>query len=310
MAGASDAKLSKADEAKLRRKAIRKAKKRAEGAGTRARRRAINPLLYGSEYLRGVLLEGGGRVLGESGSLRKGEDGVMEDVREERLEVEVEEPEDVDVHDEPPNPKRTSPPPPPSSTAVEVPPSTFTPPPTSLLPSTSVQPRPISPPPPPHTSDFALESRTALALLSSLFRAGENEDWGGQETLSDVDTDERRVVADVGTDDVNFEVVPREQVTVTVRSSRREEEKVGMDVDDGDGDGDGVRDGEGREDTKTTTTTTNAEPSKSSVQATKLKDMFVPREEDGASFSPFFLPFFPFVLCPFHLLLFSLPTSR
>lgn len=321
---AAGAKVSKADEAKMRRGAIRKAMKRAEGAVTRARRRSINPLLYGSEYLRGVLLEGGGRVLGESARSDGREEVEFVEAqagREDTMDTNVDEPGDLvdDAHDDEPALRRTSPPVAAAPQAVSFSTST-THLSTSLLPSTSVLPTtpalsaslppapspstlPISPPPPPHTSDFALESRTALALLSSLFNANNsdssNDDWGAQETLSDVDMDERRVVTGIEVEDGEFEVVPREKTTVKVKLlERRERAPVkggqgdGMDVDDDD-DGDGDGDGDDVKDAEAGRPSRNAEPSKapskSSVQATKLKDMFVPREEDGASFQHLFV---------------------
>lgn len=144
-------------------------------------------------------------------------------------------------------------------------------------------------------TDLAAENATALRLLHSMFGEAD-EDWGGAE---DVDSDMEREAATAANaaphasqssslhDTADFEVVP---------AAQRASKKLSIDQ---------------RQAAQTTTATAAAPRNPDPVQpptATKLKDLFAPREEEGerisfghawrrtASLTPFCLPFTRFLL--------------
>ena len=103
--------------------------------------------------------------------------------------------------------------------------------------------------------------------------------------MSDVDVTESQVVAVSGSGALNndFELVPREKPDLVVGGRSKTKSADGlerMDVNE-----EATRNADKlRSENATATATENVapKPSASMVQATKLKDMFVPREQDGA----------------------------
>ena len=149
--------------------------------------------------------------------------------------------------------------------------------------STTVPHRPASDSPPdrspsptpnlpqPTASDVALEATKDLALLSSIFGNADSDgnDWGGEESLSDIDMSQAQTrIANVTEGDIgDIEFVPKE-------GAKRRNVNHTTDVDN-----------ESSKTVKKATLDVSApsEPQavKTTVQTVKLKDMFAPREEDG-----------------------------
>ncbi len=151
----------------------RKKKKGKEAPQTRARRTLVNPLQYGSEYLKGVCWRGGGPILPDT-SKKPGEDVLQLDASE--ATTVTEEHEEI-IDDDLKTPAHTVPLP----IAPSTPASSNNAPPDDTAEPTSLS-----------TPDFTQEAKNDLLLLNSLFGDAEDEsDWGGEESLSDVDMDTR-----------------------------------------------------------------------------------------------------------------------
>ncbi|TDL26493.1 hypothetical protein BD410DRAFT_825658, partial [Rickenella mellea] len=272
-----------------------KRKKRSAKVLTRARRRTIDPTRFGSRYLKGVLLEGSTRPFGI------GQDTEMADLEGERAEEaddvgvdggsEVEsEGEDDEFNDN----------------AVEI----VVTPDDKQDDGTSSDPTPVSPPSPPlqpipvppHLTsstqipgnDIASEAAHALSLLSNIFDA-EADEWGGEESLSDIDMDAIDAPTNLttlggarvnGGDLDDFEIVPMEKGKVEMKAKGKVAAKS--------------REAKGKE--RKTNVASDAPatspephnhpesaskpqpPTDSRTQMRKLKDLFAPQQE-SAGFS-------------------------
>ncbi|EKM50066.1 uncharacterized protein PHACADRAFT_264577 [Phanerochaete carnosa HHB-10118-sp] len=248
---------------------------------TRARRQTIDPLKYGSQQMKGVFLESlvveprrgvqeeplrrlDERVEGNGEVHEEGSESA-ESGKEEDSEMQVEqEPPPATVQPKAPPPKEKPQPSPPSSAlaaaAVHVAPATATNSPTS---STLGGP------------NLMQEKNTALVLLQSLF-GDDDKNWGGEESLSDVDMDE---LAERGKEEFkdDTEVVPivtgakkRTAPTSDVEEEEREEEEES---------------GEEAEEPSSAQKAPVPLPVPptitQAVKPTKLKDLFAPREEEA-----------------------------
>ena len=116
-------------------------------------------------------------------------------------------------------------------------------------------------------NDLAMEASRSLALLSSMFGDDNDErEWGGAESLSDIEMGPRPIAPDpdlgsrsVGEVEDGIEFVAREQLASNVR--------VGV--------------GEGEEQAPPPNDFAPVEETSQRTQRSKLKDIFVPRTEDG-----------------------------
>ena len=235
----------------------KKARKRSTQL-TRARRKLIDPTRWNSEYLKGILLENStsSRLSGGSNGINRAE---LDNEEEDIPEVELSEGEDKD-DDEPLSDHNLVAD---ISTSIPHRPASDSPPNLSPSPAPSL-PQPIE-------SDVALEATKGLALLSSIFGNADSDgnDWGGEESLSDVDMSQAQTrTANITEGDIgDIEFVPKE-------GAKRRNVNHTTDVDN-----------ESSKTVKNTTPDVSApsEPQavKTTVQTVKLKDMFAPREQDG-----------------------------
>ncbi|GLB41442.1 putative peptide hydrolase [Lyophyllum shimeji] len=244
----------------------KKKKQRVKEPDVRARRRTIDVTRWGSVHLKGMFLDM--EVLGtkrDVGDVREREDVVEDEASESASDVEalregieLEKTIADDVWEPPPsfNPKISTPPPP--STIVPV----------STVPTTH--------PLPADAADLAAEKSHSLSLLASLFGNEPDADWVGRESVgSDIDEAElasrHQMVVDA--EDVeDFEVVPMNADTVDIPSD-----------EEADDDEDAEQADHGMEAEVETHTPVPPPPpqSQKQQQATKLKDLFAPREEDA-----------------------------
>ncbi|KAL5476625.1 hypothetical protein ACEPAI_3305 [Sanghuangporus weigelae] len=130
--------------------------------------------------------------------------------------------------------------------------------------------------------DLAEEKSRSLALLDSLFgsdtarsKSGNNNDWGGVESLSDLDIDVEQsgtslVAEEPSTGGDRIEYVPRSTRVEFMSEPREHGEATTVTEKTG-----SPRDYRGTADEATQSETIT------SVQTTKLKDMFAPRPEDA-----------------------------
>lgn len=119
-------------------------------------------------------------------------------------------------------------------------------------------------------SDLLQEKKASLGLLQSLFGAND-DDWGGRESLSDVDMDETQPGSHTVEADNDFEVVPKSKAAQL--PTHASDNEVG-------------------EDTRSSpplhvSTASQAEPddAQASVGKPKLKDLFAHRDEEGTILS-------------------------
>ncbi|KAG6844821.1 hypothetical protein H0H87_003388 [Tephrocybe sp. NHM501043] len=245
---------------------LKKKRKRAKDPDTRARRRTIDVTRYGSVHLKGMFLDMevlGTKVDGDQGRVREVE---MESESSESEEEEAEVAEEVStdevkevvkmVVEEEIVPPKTAPQP-----IKEVVPEF----PTSLPPPAALSSLPDD------NTDIATEKKLTLNLLASLFGDKDEADWVGRESVgSDVDEAEiakrHRMIVD-GADDGDFEVVPMDGgAGISANKEPTDDEE---DVDD-------PMEVEGKAEAPVQKPQTEKQQ-----QATKLKDLFAPREEDA-----------------------------
>lgn len=245
----------------------KKKKTKRNGTLVRARRRLIDPEEWGCEYLKGVMLESGSDViLPEKQRTREPvshAEGRIPDIGSEnqRFEQEqnIQEDETLSLN------------------------SSTTPPNLELKTSRHRSPSATSPklliPDPPkfnaltalsdEQSDLTRETSNSLAFLQTLFgNVSEGNDWGYAESLSDIDIEEasRRhkdiQLTEVDNDNDEIEIVSRES-----HATKRKDQGVPIvDVPET------VSPGQSRNEQT---------ESQQTVQVKKLKDIFVPRAEDG-----------------------------
>ncbi|KAI0032984.1 hypothetical protein K488DRAFT_78160 [Vararia minispora EC-137] len=269
----------------------RKVRKRVREPPSRARRVRIDPLKWGSQHIVGTFLEGATiEGAGIAGTIEDGGgDGNEDEDDGDEVEVGEDEDEDEDEMDVSRPATRSSLP---TLNSYAPAPPAFAP-----LPERQTRaPAPAAAPVPPApstaaSSDLLTEKNASLVLLSSLFGSADaKDDWGGAEELSDVDMDAVGPVAvlDAGGED-EFEVVPRVGIMGSGRAEDADDigDDVNVDVDvEGQGQGpeeqaeqckrDGAKDGELVLESAPTTTS-------ATTQASKLRDLFAPREDEGMS---------------------------
>lgn len=248
----------------------RKREKKGKSGLVRQRRRLIDPELWGSEYLKGVMLESGsGVILPERKAVEiagPSEPPALEGVDEEDSNL---------LHPD---------------EMVRRPPYPLLPTPASPHPRKEQKKAIITPPapsslPPPFTSgpapenDLAREAAQSLSFLTSLFgNASEESDWGGVESLSDLEVEvsasksRTPLLASGGlNEEGDVELVPRERAasraTVKTQAPVEIDLQESLEVDDDPGI-DAVE-------------VASAPQKLPAVHLTKLKAMFAPREEDG-----------------------------
>ncbi|KAK7686295.1 hypothetical protein QCA50_010519 [Cerrena zonata] len=117
----------------------------------------------------------------------------------------------------------------------------------------------------PLDSQLLQEKKSSLSLLQSLF-GNNDEDWGGNESLSDVDMDEAQTTLRVVEADNNFEVVPRSKTFVTLDARRDELEDTRPSI---------VPSTSG-----SVSAASDHGDTSTSVSKPKLKDLFAHREEE------------------------------
>jgi hypothetical protein len=263
------AKPAKGVKGSLKQKRVKKIK---TGLLTRARRKLIDPTRWGSEYLKGVLLENSipasnVRPLNDAESIQDEEDSSTVDSASESPDDDGTEKEAPVQHESTPEDESTD--------APSIPDRPLSTP--TSRPEPVQLPRPAEP-----ESELAREAAKDLALLSSIFGDANSptNDWGGEESLSDIDMDQAQMrTVNVGEGDAgDIEMVPRDQILSRKQAEAAENTAMVN------------RDGTSEE----IPTTVSKEPAASAsaapsatqnlkVQTTKLKDMFAPREEDGNS---------------------------
>jgi hypothetical protein len=224
----------------------KKKKKRVKDPDTRARRRTIDVTRWPSVHLKGMFL--GMEMVG---TRPDNSIGAVADVVVESDESESESEEEVveEVEEVPapaPAPPTPSPPPPKSIPTVSAP-----------TPATAVLPD--------NNTDIELEKSQSLNLLASLFGGKKETDWVGRESVgSDIDEDEltkgQGMLLD-GNDDGEFEIVPMDTTDVALVVSEDSDDDMEVEVKQA----------------------SPRPPTQKERQATKLKDLFAPREEDGTS---------------------------
>lgn len=222
-------------------------RKRMRDPLTRARRRTIDPMKWGSQLVTGAFLEGGVSSAGEGIQFTK------------PSRVPAEEPdsqsEDEEDQNEQPGPE--------AGDAIRD--TSRKPPPAKVLPTFSFPVPGITLNTEPLESsgdiDLAMEMQKSLGLLQALF-GDRGDEWGGEESIG----------SDVGVD------VDVQDCTLAQDEDPKEHEQP-MDVDEVP-----VTDGQdvvpvmdGQDVVRTRKSTVPSQP-----QAAKLKDLFAPREEDSA----------------------------
>ncbi|KAK7008281.1 hypothetical protein R3P38DRAFT_3592108 [Favolaschia claudopus] len=217
---------------------------------SRARRRTIDPTIWGSVHLKGVFLENAGQVLVHDDIVGSDESSEDEDEDEEEAPEVVPPPARLSMVTQKPPPAPT--------------PSPAPPPPPSLAPLKPTSSTPASP-----DVDLATEKTHSLALLQSFFGSRSDADWVGRESVgSDVDEAELLKVGGGqgyvgGQEEDGVEYVPMEVDGDAVLPFAGAAE-----VEEGD-----------EEEEKPP-----APQQKAPTQATKLKDLFAAKAPD-ASFS-------------------------
>ncbi|KAF8075053.1 hypothetical protein FPV67DRAFT_1575346, partial [Lyophyllum atratum] len=235
----------------------KKKKKRVKEPDVRARRRTIDVTRWGSVHLKGMFLDM--EVLGTKRDEEGGRGLIVDmesegsgDRSESESEVEVKEAFEKDVEETPP---------------MEVVPVTSTPPLAAIPAPPANLSQSISPLD--KNADIAAEKNHSLNLLASLFGNKNDTDWVGRESVgSDVDEAElakrHQVVIDGDDDGEDFEIVPMDADTADLQSEDEDEAEVADD----------------EVEVPVPPPPPPAQTEKQQ-QATKLKDLFAPREEDA-----------------------------
>lgn len=218
-------------------------KKRPKQLPTRLRRRLLDPEAWGAEYLKGIMLEGSSTaVLNRpseklpTSSVEKDKNAVL-----------------------------------PAKTALRH----KSPIPASVQITEQASPslKKIGQDSQPPTSDIAKEAALNLSLLNSLF-AGDADDWGGVESLSDIDIPAEAQASTAADQPENVD----ESDSAPISASPVEERGSEEEVSDAIATVDNESPVESAED-KDAEVASKMQPA---VQITKLKDMFAPRAEDGS----------------------------
>ncbi|KAJ7879245.1 hypothetical protein B0H14DRAFT_3082928 [Mycena olivaceomarginata] len=224
----------------------KKPKKRRD-PDSRARRRTIDMTRWGSVHLKGMFLEDAGQAL----------ETLSQDEVIEMMEADLSDSSSDSERggDEPAVEAPVQAPPPTRAVGPVAAPGPIVPAksPVQVVDSTQREPRVVPDPPAASDVDLATEKNQSLSLLNSLFAAGDT--WAGRESVgSDVDEEE---LLKIGGNDARFE----DDDAI---------EFVPMDVDVD------VQEPEVRKEVSPAP----QPPPKAPTQATKLKDLFVSREED------------------------------
>ncbi|KAL5530966.1 hypothetical protein ACEPAG_3842 [Sanghuangporus baumii] len=228
----------------------------------RARRRKIDPEEWGSTYMRGIMLDNGsGIVLPDKSSSDK--------MHQNELTLEQHPKEAVSNHIHRLSPSLS---PRPASSSLPV---GFD---ASII---AEEPHHVEQQPE-IGIDLAEEKSRSLALLDSLFgsstarsKSGDNDDWGGVESLSDLDIDVEQsgtllAAEELSTNSDGIQYVPRSTRVESMSEPREHEDATTVTENTS-----SPRDYRGTADEVTQSETI------ASVQTTKLKDMFAPRPEDA-----------------------------
>ena len=248
-----------------------KKRKRANEPLTRARRQTIDPLKYGSQQVKGVFLEslvveprrevpqrGAEQQLGGESSEESEEENESGGEGESEMQVEKELlPPAVQTKAQ--LSKEKLQPPPPASVPAPTP-----------VPTAAATPLRLTATGGP---DLTQEKNAALGLLQSLF-GDDDRNWGGEETLSDVDMDgltsrRRQVQDDEHEDDI--------EVVLTAVNARTAAAPV-YPAEEEEGEKEEETEGRGPAEKATSPAPTPTAPA---AKAAKLKDLFAPREEEG-----------------------------
>ena len=257
----------------------KKRKRREKVPDTKARRRTIDMMRWGSVHLKGMFMDldvrGRAKGLGEEAVEHSAEnDGGETSEEEEDAGDSVVDPTDMKEKKSEAMPDPSPYPTLPAATAAAVPPeqiktNPFTPSTPSI--TTSL---------PDDNTDINLEKTKSLHLLQSLFGGEHDGEWRGRESVdSDVDEESiRRSERGMGVGgkgiDLDYEVVP---VDVDMGGNMVGEGAVDMEDDKREGEGGGAQ--VERQDVPKRPT---AEKQR---QSTKLKDLFAPREQEGVFIS-------------------------
>ncbi|RDB27670.1 putative RNA-binding protein P16F5.06 [Hypsizygus marmoreus] len=227
----------------------KKKKKRVKEPDVRARRRTIDVTRWGSVHLKGMFLE-----MEVVGTKRDGgEEGRMVDIdmESDASEEESQEDEEEDAEDEAnvaALAKEASAPLPPAAASTSAPKPT----PRNVVTESN--------------TDVALEKGASLSLLATLFGDKDDSDWVGRESVgSDIDEDTLTkrpgMMLDGDDDDEGFEVVPRDDDEMGDSPNDEEEASPATEI--------------------VQKPSPPAQPTQKQQQATKLKDLFAPREEEA-----------------------------
>ncbi|GJE93218.1 hypothetical protein PsYK624_093770 [Phanerochaete sordida] len=257
-------------------------KRRAKEPPTRARKRTIDPLRYGSQQVKGVFLESLVVEPRKEVSLKTAEEPAEESSDEGSETAESgEEAEDTMQVEEELAPSV-------ESSAPKEKPRTASPPATSIPAPTPATAKPAVPKPSTSKAsggpDLTQEKNAALGLLQSLF-GDDDKNWGGEEDLSDVDMDELAGEKELQNrefdDDIEFVPAAKatEKSTIPTTAAHDEGEGAGDEEED--------EEEEEEEDEESVSTDSVPPPQAASAVATqaakpsKLKDLFAPREEEA-----------------------------
>lgn len=235
----------------------------------RARRRRIDPEEWGSEYLKGVMLENGSGVIlpeREKGEITR------QDVQ---TVIGIEQPPTTSTIAPEVHPLQISPSP-------ESPPSTTSPN-TSHVVLITPQKDPVSTKSATQI-DLAQEAARSLSMITSLFGSAathdgdKDDDWGGAESLSDFEAEVDSSARDTrqpGYLDEDIEYVAREAPLKAHKAIEKHADISDKDVEE-EVDANKLSKPEKTE---------SGDQMPAKVQMTKLKDMFAPRAEDGTPIS-------------------------
>ena len=171
----------------------KKKKKKKEEKLVRARRQLIDPEMWGNEYLSGIMLEGGSnRILPEKSVEVLRAEALALITKDTKVGTTPKSSGKPEIFRPPKEPAQISPPSS-RSTSPELPVVKRSPPQRPAETLVNPQPLPQSQSQSQAQLDLAAESSRGLALLSSLFETtgsnGNEDDWGGSESLSDLEVD-------------------------------------------------------------------------------------------------------------------------
>ncbi|KAI5120190.1 hypothetical protein M0805_002656 [Coniferiporia weirii] len=280
--------------------ARRKGKKRLRPPPVRARRRLLDPEAWGSEYLKGVMLESSSGVILPERPPKTRPLPVIDggDRKEETQLAPIDRVSSI-------KPRPPSPPPPTKSAPL----TRSSPTPAPSAPSSSTAQAKLA------EADLAQEAAQSLALLTSLFGhsndVGQNDEdednWGGAESLSDIEAELPAETARIGKEakewaNDGIEFVPRDgpvrkdkdkskdevkaKTKITRAEVEAEDQTMELDVPREESEGDEEEEsGEPAQSKAQVETDAETEAEEKvtplpKVQMTTLKDMFAPRAED------------------------------